>query len=84
MLERMKIALFIAISDRLMDWKQWLNRFGRFNSRDNLEHKAEHNNCRMRRSAPESSKTSKGGENDSFAKPLYGLAWFPERGWRPT
>lgn len=53
MLERMKIALFIVISDRLMDWKQWLNRFGRFNSRDNLEHKAEHNNCRMRASYPD-------------------------------
>jgi hypothetical protein len=58
MLERMKIALFIVITDRLMDWKQWLNRFGRFNSRDNLEHKAEHkaehNNCRMRGSESDS------------------------------
>jgi hypothetical protein len=52
-LEGMKIALFIVISDRLMVWKQWLNRFG-FNSRDNLEHKAEHNNCRVRGSEPDS------------------------------
>jgi hypothetical protein len=53
-LEGMKIALFIVISDRLMDWKQWLNRFGRFNSRDTSEHKAEHNNCQVRGSESDS------------------------------
>ena len=47
----------------------------------NLEHKAEHTNCRMRGYAPDSRamtnckylKTNEGGGNDSFAKPLYGL-----------
>jgi hypothetical protein len=51
-----------------------------------LEHKAEHNNCRMRGSGvrlgtPHSDckcfTTSEGGDNDPFAKPLYGLTPVP-------
>ena len=50
------------------------------------EHKAEHNNCRMRGTEPDLQgfghdckclKTSEGGENGSFAKPLYWLIPVP-------
>ena len=44
--------------DRLMNWKQWLNRSAVSILGTNLEHKAEHNNCRMR--GPESDSEASG------------------------